>query len=231
MCPKPVLEWSFTHMQADPSSAPKPVSQARADPGPLASTARRREITELLRAWKAGNDGAFAQLLPLVYDELRRRAKRHIGTESRNHLLQPTALVHELYCRFADSPPDVEWQDRGHFFAVAARAMRQILVDHARASSRRKRGGRRAALSLTDVGEVAVEHPQALVSLDEALSSLAALDPVKASLIELRFFAGLTIEEAGEAIGCSTATVTRHWRAARAWLYRELARSDADDDA
>jgi RNA polymerase sigma factor (TIGR02999 family) len=187
----------------------------------------RLEVTALLRAWRAGNEAAFEQLLPLVYDELRRQARRCLGTERQGPLLQPTALVHELYCRFVGSPPDVDWVDRGHFFAVAARAMRQILVDDARARSRSKRGGRRSALSLSDVGEVSVEQPQALVDLDDALTSLAAIDPVKASLVELRFFGGLTVEEAGQAVGCSTATVTRLLRAARAWLYREIVRGDA----
>jgi len=186
----------------------------------------RLEVTALLRAWRAGNEAAFEQLLPLVYDELRLRARRCLGTEREGPLLQPTALVHELYCRFVGSPPEVDWVDRGHFFAVAARAMRQILVDDARARSRNKRGGPRSALSLSDVGEVSVEQPQALVDLDDALTSLAAIDPVKASLVELRFFGGLTVEEAGQAVGCSTATVTRQLRAARAWLYREVVRGD-----
>jgi RNA polymerase sigma factor (TIGR02999 family) len=215
-------------MQADPSSARRLVRAVDAAARPP-TPAVPPEITRLLRAWREGNPSAFSQLVPLVYDELRLRARRCIASEPPGHLLQPTALVHELYCRFAGSPPQVDWEDRGHFFAVAARAMRQILVDHARASARGKRGGRRALLSLSDVGDVAVEHPEALVTLDDALTALADVDPVKASLIELRFFAGLTIEEAAAAVGCSTATVTRQWRAARAWLYRELARGHADD--
>ncbi len=214
-------------MQADPSSAREPAFEAYSADSPPACSARRLEITDLLRAWRAGNEAAFGQLLPLVYDELRLRARRCIGAEQNGHFLQPTALVHELYCRFAGSPPQVNWEDRGHFFAVAARAMRQILVDDARARSRSKRGGWRSALSLSDVGDVAVEEPQALVILDDALTALAAIDPVKASLVELRFFGGLTVEEAGQAVGCSTATVVRQWRAARAWLYRELARSES----
>jgi RNA polymerase sigma factor (TIGR02999 family) len=218
-------------MQADPSSARRPGVTLEAAEGRPRSPDPHPEITRLLRAWREGDASAFSRLVPLVYDELRARARRCIAAEGPGHLLQPTALVHEVYCRFAGSPPDVDWEDRGHFFAVAARAMRQILVDDARARSRRKRGGGRAVLSLSEVGEVALEQPEAVVALDDALTSLAAIDPLKASLIELRFFAGLTVAEAGRSLGWSSATVVRHWRAARAWLYRELSRGHSDEDA
>jgi RNA polymerase sigma factor (TIGR02999 family) len=183
---------------------------------------RPGKVTELLRAWRQGDRAAEADLLPLVYGELRARAARALGRERSDHTLQPTALVHEAYLRLVGQE-QVDWQDRAHFFAIAAKLMRQILIDHARRHGSAKRGGGREPVSLEVVGEVAGQAPAAdLLALDEALTRLARFDPAAAQVVELRYFGGLTVEETAGALGRSASTVVRQWRAARAWLWDEL---------
>lgn len=179
-------------------------------------------VTDLLRAWASGDQAALDELLPLVYDELRRQARRYMRAQPAGHTLQTTALVHEAYLRLVGQS-SVEWEGRAHFFGVAAKAMRSILVDHARARNAAKRGGWARAITLDDAGGVA--GPQASVdvlALDEALGRLAELDSRKSQLVELRYFGGLGIDEAAAVLGVSPATVKRDWTTARAWLRREL---------
>ena len=179
------------------------------------------EITQLLRAWSAGDQEAMARLIPLVYEELHRMAGMQMRLERRDHTLQPTALVNELYLKFADRQSP-HWRDRAHFFAVAARAMRQILVDYARVRDAGKRGGEETRLSLDDV-TVSIGPPTLdILALDLALQRLAELDERQARLVELRVFSGLTIEECAEVLGCSHATVSREWSHAQAGLRREI---------
>ena len=187
------------------------------------------DITGLLTAWRAGDEGALNDLLPIVYGELRRQARRALRREADGHTLQPTALVHEAYLRLIDQRR-AHWEGRTQFFAVAAQVMRRVLVDHARARRRAKRGGGATQVTLTDVsagGGPGVDVDAMAVDtldLDEALTRFAVLDPDKARLVELRYFAGLSIPEAAAALGVSSATVGREWAVARAWLRRELSR-------
>jgi RNA polymerase sigma factor (TIGR02999 family) len=181
------------------------------------------EVSRLLSAARQGDPHAAAQLLPLVYDELRRLAARRLAHEAPGQTLQATALVHEAYLRLVGGGQADRWDDRGHFFAAAAEAMRRILVESARRRRSLKRGGDRAREGL-DVEEIAVPAPREdLLALDEALDRLAALDPVKAELVKLRYFAGCTIAEAAGLLNISTATAERHWAYARAWLHQEVA--------
>jgi RNA polymerase sigma factor (TIGR02999 family) len=177
-------------------------------------------VTTLLRAWGGGDHAAFERLTPLVYDELRRRARHYLRGERPHHTLRPTALVHEAYLRLIRLD-QVEWQDRAHFFALAARQMRRILVDSARARQNRKRGGGAVRVTFTESLLVPRSSPD-LIALDEALDLLAGKDERKARVVELRFFGGLTNEEIGAALGISTDTVTRDWQMAKLWLRREL---------
>src|SRR5688572_11469221 len=180
------------------------------------------EVTLLLRQWRGGDRLAFERLSELVYDELRRMARGYLAGERSDHTLQPTALVHETYLRLVDHKA-MAWEDRRHFFAIAATTMRRILVDHARSQRRDKRGGDRPRVSLDAVGELpAADRAAEVVAIDEALERLAAEDRLKASVVELRFFAGLTNGEAAAVLGLSEPTVRRHWRTAKLWLYREL---------
>jgi len=179
------------------------------------------EVTRLLRAWSAGDPAAFEELFPLVYDELRRTARRFLAGERPGHTLQPTALVHEAYFRLVDQNR-VEWQERAHFYSIAARSMRRILVDHARGRASQKRGRDHTRVPLEDAPQVAQHRPADLVALDDALFSLAEVDPEKAAIVELRFFIGLSLDETAEVLGTSRATVVRHWRIAKAWLYDAL---------
>ena len=187
------------------------------------------EITRWLKAWGRGEDAALDRLTPLVYDELRRRARAYIRYEPPGHTLQPTALVNEAFLRLVDSG-DVDWHDRAHFFAVAARIMRRILVDAARARGALKRGGgaervaHSTAVNLDDLPAVASDLTEQLCALDDALDTLAKMDPRRAQVVDLRFFGGLTVEETGQVLDISTQTVMRDWKLARAWLARELAR-------
>ncbi|MEM6457430.1 MAG: sigma-70 family RNA polymerase sigma factor [Acidobacteriota bacterium] len=180
-------------------------------------------VTHLLHAWRAGDDDALDALTRAVYDELRRLARRHMRGERSGHLLQTTALVHEAYMRLIDV--EIPWQDRGHFFAVAARMMRRVLVDHARKRQAAKRGGGEAALTLEE-GRIALDRPNGVLELDDALKDLAKVDERKAQVVELRFFGGLTIEETASVLGIGHATVERDLRMAKAWLQR-LLRGDA----
>jgi RNA polymerase sigma-70 factor (ECF subfamily) len=177
--------------------------------------------TELLRAWGHGDSDAFDQLAPLVNDELRRLARRQMARERPGHTLQATALVNEAYLRLVDVT-GVPWQSRAHFFALAARMMRRILVDHARARDNSRRGGGVQRVSLDEALVISSEPDQDLVRLDEALRRLDAIHPRKGRVVELRFFGGLSLEETGEALNVSTDTVKRDWRFAKLWLMREL---------
>lgn len=178
------------------------------------------EVTRLLQAWSDGDPAALDDLLPLVYSELHRQAERYMRGQSPGHTLQATALVNEAYLRLAGGEPTA-WKSRAHFFGVAAKAMRSILVDHARGRQASKRGGGVAPVTLADA-DASGGEPVEVLELDEALKRLAELDPRKASLVELRWFGGLSIEEAAEVLAVSTATAKREWRTARAWLRREL---------
>ena len=182
------------------------------------------EITQLLRESSGGNREAIDRLMPLVYAELHRQAARYLRRESQGHTLQTTALIHEAYLKLIDQR-DVEWQNRAHFFAIAAQAMRRIMVDYARTKRREKRGGSDEKLPLEAALTVAVEESSVdLIALDEALTRLAEIDSEQARLVELRYFSGLTLEETAEALNISRATAAREWNVARAWLRRELTR-------
>ncbi|MGH9836489.1 MAG: sigma-70 family RNA polymerase sigma factor [Blastocatellia bacterium] len=186
-------------------------------------TSTPKEITQLLIAWNQGDQRARDELMPLIYNELRRLARSHLRRERANHTLQPTALVHEAFLRLIDQS-QVNWQNRAHFFAAAARLMRQILINHAEARRAAKRGGEAERISLNDVDHFAVEQDLDLIALDEALKNLERIDPPQSRVVELRYFSGLTIEEIAEVMGVSPATVKREWSTARAWLRRELSR-------
>ncbi len=178
-------------------------------------------VTRLLLDWSRGDEEALAKLMPLVYDELRRIARQYLGRERAGHTLQPTALVHEAYLKLVGLRR-IRWQNRAHFFAVAARLIRRILVDHARSHAAAKRGGGVPAVTLEALLEPALRRDFDIVALDDSLSRLATLDARQARLVELRFFGGLNVAETAEVLGVSSATVKREWRTARAWLYREL---------
>jgi RNA polymerase sigma-70 factor, ECF subfamily len=189
----------------------------------MAMSGPSQQVTALLHAWRTGDDDALARLTPLVYDELHRLAHRYMRGERTGHTLQTTALVHEAYLRLVDSR-SVGWQDRAHFFAIAAQLMRRILVDVVRRQRFRKRGGGWRQVTLADGLQLATNVKPDVVAVDEALQELAKLDPRKARVVELRFFGGLSLEETAEALNVSTDTVGRDWRAAKAWLRRELKR-------
>lgn len=178
------------------------------------------DVTRLLQGWRAGDREAAERLMERVYDELRRLARRRLSGERAGHTLQPTALVHEAYMKLAGQR--VDWRSRAHFFALAATAMRRILVSHARKRRAAKRGGGALTLTLDEGLAGGGERDLDLLALDRALAGLAALDPRQARIVELRYFAGLTIEETAEAVGVSPATVKLDWQMARAWLHREL---------
>jgi RNA polymerase sigma factor (TIGR02999 family) len=186
-------------------------------------TPRHLEFRRLLDEASGGSQEALARLMPLVYEELRRMASGYLRRERRGHTLQTTALVHEAYLRLVGQD-DLSFENRAHFRAIAARTMRRILVEHARARGAAKRGGSRKRVTLEDTLALAPSPRLDLQALDEALERLAALDAQQARIVELRFFAGLTVEETAEAVGLSPATIKREWAMARAWLRRELAR-------
>lgn len=182
-------------------------------------------ITELLRKWGEGDQAALDELLPSVYDELKLQAARYLRRERPNHTLQTTALVHEAYLKMVDQRK-VDWKNRGHFFAIAAQAMRRILVDHARRRKRTKRGGASDDDQLDETLTIAEEDGGLDVeALDEALTELARRDPRAGQIVELRFFAGLNVKETSDILEISESTVTREWQAARAWLFREMSRN------
>lgn len=181
------------------------------------------EVTAILSAIEDGDGAAIERLLPLVYDELRNLAQKHMNRERSDHTLQTTALVHEAYIRLVDSP-EPNWPSRGYFFAAAAEAMRRILIDRARAKGALRRGGGRIRLRLDQDPLASDDLSGELLDLDEALTKLAAEDAQKAELVKLRFFAGLTMDEAAVTLGISSATADRYWRYARAWLYQQMSR-------
>lgn len=181
-------------------------------------------VTKLLQEWRSGKQEALDELMPYVYDELRRLAAHYMKRERREHTLQATALVNEAYLRLIDVR--VSWQDRAHFFAVAARLMRRLLVDHARSHRRVKRDSGAERVSLDDAVQITTEQKLDVLAVDEALTRFATFDPRKAEMVELHFFGGLTNEEVAEALGVSRATVQRELRLAKAWLNYELRGAD-----
>lgn len=192
--------------------------------------ARPEGVTDLLQAWSGGDREAGERLIGLVYDELRRQAARHLRRERREHTLRPTALVHEAYLRLM-AQRGAAWPSRAHFFAMAAKVMRHILVDHARRHRAAKRAGSWCRVSLAEADAVAVApRPDVdLLAVEEALGELASLDADQARVVELRFFGGLSVEETAEVLGVSAATVKREWRTARAWLHHRMTRGVPHD--
>lgn len=186
------------------------------------------DLTGLLQQWSRGSRESEEQLFALVYRDLKRMAARRLSAERAGHTLQPTALVNEAYLRLA-AQNNARWRNRGHFFAMAAGMMRRILVDHARARHRHKRGGGAITISLDPRLGLHAETDLDVLAVDEALDRLGRIDAPKARVVELRFFGGLSIPETARALDCSTATIDRHWAAAKAWLFREL-RSERIDD-
>jgi RNA polymerase sigma-70 factor (ECF subfamily) len=180
-------------------------------------------ITQLLIAWRGGDEQAMEDLAPILQQELHRVASRYMARERRGHILQTTALVNEAYLRLIDWK-NVQWQNRAHFFAMASQIMRRILVDYARTQHREKRGGDAVQVSLSNAAEVPLESASDIAALDEALQTLETLSPRQSRVVELRFFGGLSLEESAEVLEVSVGTVRRDWSLARAWLYRELAR-------
>jgi RNA polymerase sigma factor (TIGR02999 family) len=184
-----------------------------------------QEITQMLLELTDGNEEVVNQILPHIYDELRRLASSYLRRERSNHTLQPTALVHEAYMKLIDQTR-VKWQNRAHFFGIAAQVMRRILMDHARKHTAEKRGGDAEVLPIEEeILIVSHDKSAELIALDDALQQLAEMDERKAKIVELRYFGGLSIEETAEVIGVSVPTVNREWRMAKAWLYSELARN------
>lgn len=182
------------------------------------------EITGQLIAWSKGDTAALERLIPAVYEELRRMADNYLRGEQPGHSLQATALVHEAYLRLIDQTK-VEWHNRAHFFGVAAQMMRRILIDHAKAKHRAKRGGVTPKISLDETVHFTDERASELVALDEALKTLAEIDERKSRIVELRYFGGLTVDETATVLGISDKTVMRDWKLAKAWLYDEIQRS------
>ena len=187
----------------------------------------KSELTQLLRAWGEGDHEALEKLTPLVYDELHRLAHHYMAREKPGHTLQTSALVNELYLRLVDIP-QMSWQNRAHFFALSARMMRRILTDFARSRHYLKRGGEARHVSLDETAVVSREVDADIVALDEALDRLAALDPRKSQVVELRFFGGLDVEQTAEVLKVSAETVKRDWRFAKAWLLRALSGEKGD---
>jgi RNA polymerase sigma factor (TIGR02999 family) len=187
-----------------------------------------QEVTQLLVDWRNGDKAALNKLMPLVYDELRRIASRYMKRERAGHTLQTTALVNEAYLHLVGQQ-NVEWQNRAHFFAVAAQVMRHLLVDHARSRNYAKRGGGAQQVTLDETAVISEDRYADLLALDEALSKLAAMDSRKSQLVELRYFGGLSAAETAEVLGVSEITVKREWLKAKAWLYRELSQGTSDE--
>ncbi len=187
-------------------------------------TRNSHEVTQLLIAWSNGDKAALNKLMPLIYDELRQLARHYMSRERPGHTLQTTALVNEAYVRLVNRQ-GVHWQNRAHFFAIAAQLMRSILVDHARSHAYAKRGGGAHKIALDDAMVVSQERAAEVVALDDALKRLAEIDPQQSRTVELRFFGGLTIEETAEVLGLSPATIKREWSTAKAWLYHELSKT------
>jgi RNA polymerase sigma factor (TIGR02999 family) len=186
-----------------------------------APSVSQQRVTDLLAQWSHGDDAALAELTPLVYEELRRVAHHHLGGQRPNHTLQTTALVNEVYLRLADQT-SLRWQNRAHFFAVAARAMRQILVSYARTQQSQKRGGGAFKVDLDEAALVSPQQSREIVDLHAALEELSALDSRKAQVVELKYFGGLNYDEIAEVLKISRITVRRDWEFAKVWLYTEL---------
>jgi len=186
------------------------------------------EVSQLLVEWRNGDQEALDRLMPLVYDELRRIAGRYMNRERSEHTLQTTALVNEAYLRLVDQK-NVDWQNRAHFFAVAASVMRHLLVDHARARGRIRRGADPQQVSLDEAALISEQKGEEMIALDEALTKLAAIDARKVKIVELRYFSGLSAEETATVLGVSEITVKREWLKAKAWLYRELSQETSDE--
>lgn len=184
------------------------------------------QITQLLRSWSQGDEGAIEQLIVLVYDELHRMARRYMSNEKPGHTLQATALVNEAYLRLVNAS-EANWQNRTHFFAVSAQVMRRILVDWARSRQAAKRGSDVTALELDEAIAIPMQTGSDLVAVDDALKALALVDPRKGQVVELRFFGGLSVEETAAVLKVSEETVHRDWRMAKSWLRRELAQADS----
>jgi RNA polymerase sigma-70 factor (ECF subfamily) len=180
-----------------------------------------QNVTQLLIGWSKGDKEALDALLPLVYEELRQQASRYLRRERVGHTLQTTALIHEAYLKLVDQK-NVHWQNRAHFFGIAAQLMRRILVDHARSKKRAKRGGSDIRVSFNEANAFAPGQDLDIVALDEALARLAEVDEQQSRIVELRFFSGLTVEETAEVLSISPATVKRDWSMAKAWLHREI---------
>lgn len=187
-----------------------------------------QDITQLLLAWGEGDQAALERLMPLVYEEMRKIARRYMVRQRPDHTLQTTALVNEAYLRLIDSSK-VKWQNRAHFFAISAQLMRRILVDFARARMNQKRGGGVQKVVLDEALTISAEPSAELVALDDAMNELAAIDKRQSQIVELRYFGGLTEEETAEVLDISTRTVRRDWSLARAWLYRQLNQDKSDD--
>jgi RNA polymerase sigma factor (TIGR02999 family) len=185
------------------------------------TAASKENVTQILQAWSSGNQKAFDELFSIVYKELHRIAAAYMRRERPTHTLQPTALINEAYLKLVDKPT-MNWRNRAHFYAVAAKIMRRILIDHAREHAAQKRGGGNEKLALEEGLVHEEERDVDLVKLDEALSAFEKIDPEKSRIIELRFFGGLSIEETAEVLSISASTVKRDWRTARAWLRRSL---------
>ena len=185
------------------------------------TTPAPKEVTQLLLAWSEGDQASLEKLIPLVYAELHRLAKRYMGRERAGHTLQTTALVNEAWLRLVDAQ-QVRWQNRAHFFAVSAQLMRRILVSAARARQAHKRGGEAQPVALDEALTIAAERAAELVALDDALTALQALDPRRSQVVELRYFGGLSVEETAEVLQVSPETVMREWKRAKAWLYSAL---------
>jgi len=185
-----------------------------------------QEVTALLLAWSQGDRTALDQLMPLVYDELRKLASSHLADERPGHTLQSAALVHETYLKLVNER-EMSWQNRAHFFAVAAQLMRKILIDYARSRNAAKRGGGAQRVSLDEALEVSDERSADLIALDDALNSLATFDERKSRIAELRYFGGMSVEETAEALCISPVTVMRDWRLTKAWLHSELSQGGA----
>ena len=188
---------------------------------------RQHEITELLAEWRDGNQSALDELYPLVYNELHRLARRYMSRERKGHTLQTTALINEAYVRLVDQK-NVQWANRSHFFAISAQIMRRILIDHARRHAYAKRGGGAQQVSLEEAATVAPDLGLELIRLDEALNTLAEMDPRRSQVVEMRYFGGLNNEEIAGVLNISENTVTRDWNMARAWLYQQLTGSGAN---
>jgi RNA polymerase sigma factor (TIGR02999 family) len=188
------------------------------------------QVTRILSQIESGDPSAADQLLPLVYDELRKLAAAKLAKERPGQTLQATGLVHDAYIRLVDTEQAQHWESRGHFFAAAAEAMRRILVDKARRKIRPKHGGGRKRVDLDSACALTEDRHEDLLALDEVLTRFATLDPLKADLVKLRFFAGMTVPEAAEALGISVATAERYWTYARVWLYCELGDGKAEEE-